>query len=201
MNARARPTLIGFDAVKHAYTINLRPVPSVTQVLAGLDDFSDIPADVLEFARTRGQHVHEAMALLARDALDWSSLDPQLLPYVEGGRRFFDESGLTVVASELVVGSALYRVAGTLDLIGYWRGSECLIDFKVMTRYPHTVGPQTAGYRLLYSETYKTRAPTRRLGVLLMPNNYRVKPLDDKRDETIFLSALNIHHWSASHVA
>jgi hypothetical protein len=194
---------IAFDAERHAYTLAGRPVPSVTQVLGdvGLEDFSGVPAEALEFARVRGQHCHEAMALIARDLLDWSSLDAELLPYVESGARFLRESGLTIIASELIVGSAMHRVAGTLDLIAYWRGAESVIDYKFTATFPRSVGPQTAGYSALYRETFRTPPPKKRFAVLLSPIGYRVHPLTDRRDETVFFSALNVYHWKHPHAA
>jgi hypothetical protein len=155
---------------------------------------------VLEHARVRGQHVHEAMALLVREELDWSSLDPELIPYIEGGKRFLDESGITVIASEMRVACANIGCAGTLDLCGYWRNSEAIIDWKATATMPPTVGPQTAGYDRLYQSMFGGRS-RRRYCVQLKPRAYKVYPLPDPADWSIFQSALNIHHWRQRHAA
>jgi hypothetical protein len=50
-----------FDANRHLYLVQGRPVPSVTQVLhsAGLGaDYSMVPPEVLERKRIIGQFVH-----------------------------------------------------------------------------------------------------------------------------------------------
>jgi hypothetical protein len=189
-----------FDQAAHAYTLNGRRVPSVTQVLQPLEMLDGIPDGVLERARLRGQHVHEAMALLVRDELDWSSLDHELVPYIEGGKRFLDESGLTVIASELRVGCARIRCAGTLDLLAHWRKSETFIDFKATAVMPATVGPQTAAYERLYQSMFGGRS-RRRYCVRLLPGDYKVHPLTDPADWSIFQSALNIHHWRQRNAA
>lgn len=185
---------LAFDKDQHAYTVNGRSVPSVTQVLQPLELLDGIPADVLEHARIRGQHVHEAMALLVRESLDWDSLDPELRPYIEGGKRFLDESGITVVASEYRVACAKLRLAGTLDLVGVLRNSEALLDFKATATLPKTVGPQTSAYERLY-RSMLGGITRRRYCVLLKPGDYKLHQLTDPADWSIFQSALNIHHW------
>lgn len=190
-----------FDNSAHAYTINGNRVPSVTQVLQSLEMLDGIPHSVLERARIRGQHVHKAMALLVRGVLDWHSLDAELVPYIEGGKRFLDESGITVIASELPVGCARNRCAGTLDLLGEWRDSAALIDFKATATVPPTVGPQTAAYDRLYHGMFGGGRLRKRYCVQLMPNDYRVHPLTDPADWSVFQSALNIWHWRNKHAA
>lgn len=189
-----------FDKSAHAYTLNGQSVPSVTQILEPLEMLDGIPVYVLEAARERGQFVHEAMALLVRDALDWSSLDVSLVPYIEGGKRFMDESGLVVIASEMRVACQRLRCAGTLDLFAQWRECECLIDFKATAAFPPTVGPQTAAYERLYQSMFGGR-PRKRYCVQLKPGDYRVHPLTDPADWSVFQSCLNIYHWRSKNAA
>jgi hypothetical protein len=143
-----------FDQASHTYTLDGVKLPSVTEVLRPLENFDGVPRDALEHARLRGQHVHEAMALLVREDLDWLSLDPELVPYLEGGKRFLEESGITVIASEFRVACKRLRVAGTLDLLGVLRNSECVLDFKAAAAVPLTVGPQCAAYEHLYRSMF-----------------------------------------------
>jgi hypothetical protein len=189
-----------FDKSTHSYTLNGRAVPSVTQVLEPLEMFDGIPAHVLEAARERGQFVHEAMALLARDALDWSSLDLDIVPYVEGGKRFLEESGAIVIASEMRVACARIRCAGTFDLLAHLRDTECLIEFKATAALPRTVGPQTAAYDRLY-QSMRGGRPRKRYCVQLKPGDYKVHPLTDPADWSVFQSCLNIHHWRNKNAA
>lgn len=189
---------IEFDKDLHEYTLGGRVLPSVTQVLDTLVDFRFVDAAVLEAARVFGNHVHDAMALLVRDELDWHSLDPALVPYIVGGQRFLDESGITVIASEMRVACKRMRCAGTLDLLGVIRNAEAIIDFKATAAIPPTVGPQCAAYERLYHSMFGG-PKRRRFCVQLRENDYRVVPLTDPADISIFQSALNLHHWRTKH--
>ena len=189
---------IDFDEVAHAYALDGEPVPSVSQALRLLEDFEAIPPATLERARRRGQYVHEAVALLVREALDWESLDSELVPYLVGAQRFLAETDLTVIASEVRVASRKLRVAGTADLLSHWRKSEALFDFKATAAVPRSVGPQLAAYDALYRETFGGRA-RRRYCVQLKPNDYRVVPLTDPADMSIFVSCLNV--WRYKHAS
>jgi hypothetical protein len=187
-----------FNKERHEYQLDGKPLPSVTQVLDPLCNFSKVDPQVLEAARVFGNHVHDAMALLVRDELDWTSLDPALVPYILGGKRFLDESGVTIIASEMRLADRTLRYAGTLDIVGMWRNAESLFDWKATATIPDTVGPQTAAYNRLYSARFGM--PTRkRFCVQLRPNDYRVVPLTDPADWSIFQSALNLHHWKHKH--
>jgi hypothetical protein len=188
-----------FDAATHTYTLRGTVLPSVTEVLRPLETFAHVPTDALEWARGRGSTVHEAMALLARDDLDWQSVDPDFAPYVRAGAKFLTDSDVTILGSELRVYSERLRCAGTLDLVVQWRTRPALLDFKATAQVPATVGPQTAGYEHLYREQYGAKKRLQRYCVHLLPDDYRVIPLEDSRDESIFLSALNLYHWSKQH--
>lgn len=190
---------IEFNHERHEYSVNGKVLPSVTQVLDTCVDFRMVDPDVLEAARLFGNHVHEAMALLVRDELDWSSLDAALVPYIIGGKRFLEESGVVVVASELRLASPYLRYAGTLDLAGVIRSQDALFDFKATAAIPPTVGPQVAAYERLYADKFGGARKRRRYCVQLRENDYRVIPLTDPADWSVFQSALNLHHWKQKH--
>lgn len=193
------PMALSFDPSTHTYRVGGVIYPSVTEVLGPAETFAGmfegVPAEAFEIARERGSYVHEAMALLARGSLDWDSLDEAWVDYIRTGQRFLAESGLIVTGSEVQVYSERLRVAGTIDLLGIWRRRSALLDFKVSAVVPVTVGPQTAGYKFLYQDLYGTKDPIHRFAVHLSPTEYRVIPLEDSRDEAIFLSSLNLFHW------
>lgn len=190
---------LSFDPATHTYRVGGVVYPSVTQVLGPAETyagvFDSVPVEALETARERGTYVHEAMALLVRGSLDWDSLVEPWAQYIHTGARFLGDAGIVVTGSEVPVYSERLRVAGTIDLLGMWRRGAALIDFKASAVVPATVGPQTAGYQLLYRDLYGHKERLRRYCVHLTPSEYRVVPLEDSRDETIFLSALNLFHW------
>lgn len=196
-----------FDPISHTYRVGGVVYPSVTEVLAPAETFAgvfeNVPIDAFELARDRGTYVHESIALLVRGALDWTSVEPTWEPYVRAAERFLTESGLVVTGSEVPVYSEHLKVAGTIDLLGIWRDRQSLIDFKTSAGVPPTVGPQTAGYFLLHRDLYGgKKARTNRYCVHLTPATYpgyRVIPLEDTRDFSIFLSSLNLYHWGVRH--
>ncbi len=186
---------IEFDAPTHTYKLDGRRVPSVTQVLEPATDWSFVPAWQLEAARALGQDVHLAINLMVQQRLDWESVDPAVLPYVNGARRFLKESGATVLASELLLGSERLQVCGTLDLLLEWKGWEYYADWKVCDTIPKTVGAQLSGYEILYADMYRAgrrNYRARRVSIRLKPNGYtvdRMKP--DNGDEAMFTSHAN----------
>lgn len=192
-----------FDAPTHTYRVGGVIYPSVTEVLrpaetfAGL--FDGVPDGALELARERGNYVHEAMSLLVRGTLDWRSVTEPWVQYIRTGARFLSDSQIVVTGSEVPVYSERLRVAGTIDLLGLWRERFSLFDFKASAMIPVTVGPQTAGYTFLYHDLYGSKGRVHRYCVHLTPAEYRVIPLEDSRDEAIFLSSLNLFHWGSRH--
>lgn len=180
-----------FDAETHRYTVNGRAVPSVTTVLSILQDFGAVPAEVLARAAEFGTHVHQAVHMSNEGTLDEASLDPALAPYLEQWRRFLTETGAIVIQSELRVFHRGLRYAGTVDSIAEWRGSRCVIDVKT-GEVPRTVGPQTAAYAMAYQSSECGPMPRRRYCVQLTADTYKVHPLTDPADWSLFQSCLNV---------
>lgn len=63
---------------EHVYLLNGEVLPSVTQILKPLHDFSAVPADVLERACRFGTAVHKTIELYLAEDLDEDSLDEPL---------------------------------------------------------------------------------------------------------------------------
>lgn len=186
---------IEFDAPKHAYAIDGVRVPSVTQVLEPQNDWSMVEAWQLEAARALGQDVHTAVNLLAREVLDWESLDIALAPYVRGAKLFLEEFGGVVLAAEQMVASKRLGVAGTLDALLSKKRWIYFVDWKISAAVPSTVGAQLAAYMELYADMFCSgRKPLRahRLCVRLRPNGYSCERMDAfNGDWALFQSCLN----------
>lgn len=120
--------VIEFHEPTHTYSVNGRPVPSVTQVLkeAGLIDTTWYN----EWGKHRGSTVHRCMQLLAEDRLDLASVDPRIQGYVDAGARFMDEINFEVERTEMHVCNEKLRFAGTLDLFGRRKNNPAIIDYK-----------------------------------------------------------------------
>lgn len=192
--------MVTFDEPSHTYQVNGKHVPSVTQVLSVLSDFSKVPWQVMERARERGQLVHEAGELLIRDELDWSSIDSEIQAYLVGLRKFLKDTAITILSTEQVVCDPSMGYAGTLDAIGYWRRGRALFDWKTSLALPSTVGPQLSAYAhaLKVSTGEDIR---RRYCVRLSPGDYRIDKCADPVDWSTFVSCLNIHKFKERHAA
>lgn len=192
-----------FDAEAHRYSTHAGEVwPSVTQVLEPYSGLEMVPRHYLEHRAALGKAVHETVALYLADELDEAALDDTLRDYLSGFVRFLDESGFVPTASEVMVWHPKMRYAGTLDLLGQFprRGGQSLLDLKISEALPKTVGPQTAAYAEAYSQCHMGGRPNLfsryclRLGV----DSYRLDPLTNPTDFSVFLAALTLHRWRNS---
>lgn len=190
---------IDFDPGLHRYHIEGRHVPSVTQVLDHLNDWSHVPAIDLECARALGREVHEACNLMVRAQLDFTRLDPAIRPYVDGAQKFLQENEGVILASELRMGSSALGFAGTLDLLLEQDTDLWVIDWKTSQVVPTTVGAQTAAYEILFNcmrdptfRPWMPRPRVRRCCVRLGMGTYRIQMLNDfRKDWNDFSSCLN----------
>jgi hypothetical protein len=143
--------MLNFDQTAHRYTWHGKRVPSVTQCLEPLFDFSQVPAGVLERKRQIGRAVHEAIQIELTEGVDPDSIVPACRGYFDAWCRFRDECEFEPVLVEYLVhndelGEGL-RYAGTLDEWGLLQGYPALIDWKTtMLLNADAVGAQTAAY-------------------------------------------------------
>ena len=113
---------LSFEPQGHVYRYNGRVVPSVTQCLSIVNDLSFVNPARLEAARAFGVNVHLAVEFWNRGTLDVESLDPELLPYLQGWLKFTRESGVEITASEQRIYNKQLRYAGCVDAVGSLRG-------------------------------------------------------------------------------
>jgi hypothetical protein len=184
---------ITLDEAGHVYRFGGHVVPSVTQVLSILNDFSDVDPELLERSAEFGRNVHAAIDLDNRGALDEAALDPEITPYLAQWRLFVRESGLTIVQSEARVFHPALHYAGTVDVVGFVREEPWVIDVKTGS-IPRSVGAQLEGYRQALG-----LKKARRMCVKLTADGYRLKECKGASDFSLFQSCLNI--WRFKHAA
>ncbi len=189
---------LAFDEASHTYRLEGRVVPSVTQVLDPLYDFSRVPPEVLERKRQLGTAVHKAVELDIAGTLDPDSIAPELDGYLRAWAQF-KASGFHPQASELRLASKS-GYAGTLDLICTQGPDVWLIDIKTAAQHSPVMALQTAAYAQLYAEHDPARATVKRGAVLLAPDGtFNLIPHTDRSDLRVFLSLLTIHQWRKTH--
>lgn len=141
------PPQIQFDADTHTYTLNGRPVPSVTQINDATLG-SGFQAD--DYYLKRGSANHACYALIAQG--QEFDCDLESAGFVKGCRLFFNEAQPQVLAVEKRVYSVRHQFAGTLDLLAVMPGMKMpvILDWKgsLNNRLPF----QLAGYAIALEE-------------------------------------------------
>lgn len=185
-----------FDAGSHTYRWQGTVVPSVTQILQPLVDFSRVPADVLKAASAFGTAVHKACELDDLGDLEEALLDPALAPYLAGWRKFRREHASEWDLIEQPLFNPSLRYAGTPDRIGRVDGVLAVVDIKSSSTLLPAVGPQTAAYARAYSHS---GAALQRFGVRLFPNGYELKQYSDPLDWPTFASLVTVRQFCERH--
>lgn len=145
--------MLTFDAAAHAYTLDDRPVRSVTGLLrkVGLVNFDRIPPSILAAAQDRGTKVHQAIHYFNEhdlDVLEFGRAFPGYAGYVQSWIRLMETGRLQTRLCEYRVACRAPRYAGTLDWLGLFDGQPALFDFA--TGHPKDAAKhlQTAAYAL-----------------------------------------------------
>lgn len=191
--------MLEFIEETHTYLLDGVRIPSVTDCTDLLNDYSAVPVQVMKAAAEFGQHVHAATELWDQGNLDEGALDPALVPWLAGWKKFVAESGFDVLAVEERVYSAKYRYAGTLDRRGILNGKPVIIDIKTPTVVPASAGPQTAGYQQAIEEMHGKKIKGRYAVQLKGDGTYRLYHYADKNDFNTFVSCLNVINWRNDH--
>ena len=196
-----------FDPKTHTYALKGLPIPSVTQVIAGTQDFLGVSEEVLEAARERGRRVHAATALYDTDG--WTpeveeAADSEICSYLEAWVKFVEDTGFNPLVIEEPVYSFRHRFAGTVDRVGWLRGTMVVLDIKTAAspgRLHPAVGLQVAAYEHAHN-TGQDRLPKAkaRYAVQLRPDGkYTLTQYVDKADLSVFLACLTLHNWRQRH--
>jgi hypothetical protein len=184
-----------FDPEKHEYWLDDRRMESVTEILgdAGLTDYRFSH----EWYMTRGKYIHTASEMIDRNTLDWTTLDPVLVPYCEAYRSFVEDCRPVVAVSEKPLYHATHLFAGTPDRVVKMNGRMVIMDIK--TGLPVAANwLQVAAYRELIQANENIHATQGAVLCLQDDGKYRLKTCnlkDMKRDYQIFLAALTVVRW------
>jgi hypothetical protein len=144
-----------------------------------------------DYTRDRGTAVHKAVELYERGTLDEDSLDPVILPYLDGWRSFRAGTGYESETLEQIVYSPLYRYAGTLDQTGFLGQKTCVLDIKT--------GPEQLWWAL-QTAAYNGVAKRAERYSLMLPGDGKWKLIkhENKSDWQVFLACLTVAGWRQS---
>lgn len=205
------PSPILFDPAAHRYTLSDgSDVPSVTRILKetgvstdfeGLGSMSDRLRQRIDYRRDLGSAVHADIHAADDNDLDWNTVHPAVLPFVEAWLIFREQMGLEPMARERIVYSPALRACGTLDGI-FRRGDRVvLVDAKIGDPKDAACHLQTAGYSLLWQADHDDIVITDRWGVRLQPEKrvpYEVFPYDDWTDFEKFRACVTVFYEQAT---
>lgn len=174
-----------------------RLLPTVTTVIG--DVLADFPDD--ELAMLRGRIVHHACALLDGggdgSGLDWPSLRPEYVGYVQAWEKFMKDTGFEILEVEQAVVCEKMGYAGTLDRVGILKEMTTILDIKTSRSIWKTEGVQTAAYAHAWKEMRGFRGKIQRITVHLTPEGkYNLAPpWKDVSDIYVFQAALQCYRW------
>jgi hypothetical protein len=207
-----------FDPDSHIYTAMGREVPGCTRVLdsGGLVNYRHVRPDILERKSKLGREVHRVTALYDRDALDFSSVDERVTPYLDSWIRFRKQTGFR---AELREHQVMAEVQGMfygmqIDAAGFTgvggRGSiDTVVEIKCVVRVLPHHAIQLAGYALGLPRSLQGKSITspmgrflgrRRIVVQLTPRGIpNIHECDQMEDADTFLYALWLSEWRRRH--
>ena len=185
-----------FDEAAHAYYLGTRRLPSVTQILAQLQDWSKVDPVALEAARIRGTHIHKMVELDVCGDLDEDTLAPEYTGYLQQWRKFRAEMQFKPLLCEQRVYHDVLGYAGTLDLLGMVGTHIYQVDIKTGV-VPRTVGLQTAAYHEAGVWIGCVPPTAGRATLQLHADGYKFRPIETAQayDLANFTAALNLHNW------
>ena len=192
-----------FDATEHRYfDAKMQPVPGVTQTLnnTGIVCYDHIPKAILDHKAEIGTAAHAASHYYDENDLEITTVDDEVIGYLEGWIKFRKESQVVVHAIEqrgiVIVDGMPYGY--TFDRDCTLEGQRTLIEIKCTAGIEISWGPQTAAYEaaLRAQETNPRQAPRRRVAVWLKPDGtYSLIPFTDVKDYHVWKWALGLETW------
>jgi len=195
--------MLTFEEGPHVYRYNGAVVPSVTQVLHGMVDYSRVDPAALDRAKKEGQAIHKMVELDILDELE--KLPKWLDGHYAAWQKFKRDKDFTPQGTEFRMYDPRLRVAGTLDLIGDMGqfAALALIDLKRSLYAGAVIGLQLAGYKKLWNDTMvplgHLRVRDRHALVLRANGTYKLEPFPDESDEQTFVACVMRHHWMTTH--
>ena len=179
-----------FDSEKHEYTLDGKTVPSVTQIIKPLSDFSNIPEETLAYASERGTAVHKACEIINLGQEFAGPLDSVIVPYVDAWQLFIKEKRVIITEAEQRLYHPTMKYAGTFDALAMIDDCEWLLDIKCIATLHPRIGVQLAGYEGLINRKVRRGAVQ-----LKSDGSYRFAEYKNKSDWPVFVSLLTIFNF------
>lgn len=181
--------MIEFEEATHTYRVDGQILPSVTQVMQTMGLVRPYTGD--PWYGERGTAIHKACELHDAGTLDFDSLDPRIVGFVEAYVKFMGESGMEFEYIESRFHHPSYRFCGCIDR------AVPLVDLK-------STSSACELQLVLYSELLRVSGidpgQTGYFLHLREDGSYRLAPYKyNRRDTGVALSAVTLFHWRKEH--
>lgn len=189
-----------YNDERHEYKVDGAIIPSTTQVL-DYEGFVDTTF-MNEHGRDRGGIVHLANKYLLEGRLNESTLDPRIIPYVDGTKKFIADMDYKPQIIERPMFHPIYLYGMTPDTIGTVRqfGDELvLIDWK--TGAPHQA---TIIQMASYLEGLRANGiEVKHVYIIYLKDDGTYKPelvKVTRKEINVFIYALTCMNWKHNHI-
>ena len=180
--------VLTYNDASHTYRLDGVVLPSVTQTLETAGIIQPYTGD--PWYGERGTAVHAATWLDDQGILDETTVDPQIVGFVEAWRTYRRESGFTPNGGETPLHHPLHRYAGTPDR---W-DAHLLVDIKTGKEAPWHILQRAAYRELLKQAGVKIKRDC--CVYLSGDGRYKVSYTSSTpQDLSVFLSALTLNRW------
>lgn len=190
-----KPEEFLFNAQDHSYWLAGVRIPSYSEIAKaeGLTDYSGVSAQVMEASRNFGENGHRMLRLFVEDNLDEESLDENLVPYLNGFKKFCGLHKMSPLDGwvENPTYSVKWKYGVTPDWIGYIDDKLTVLEYKFTSIIMVSVAIQTAAQKVAFQERTQMKVD-QRMVLQLLTDDFRVKRFDRASDEIGWLSAVNL---------
>lgn len=175
--------IFNFDEKEHAYTLNGRRFPSVTEIV---NDVFGISHSASDFYMHKGSMLHKAISLYLQGVLDETTVDERIKGKLEGAKKAIKEFQLNPLVIETPMYHKILMYAGTPDLL---TSDFIIVDWK--SSHSENSEIQQGGYfDLLEHNKYKVKKGYEI--VLTEEGKYKAETCDIKKGRRLFLAGLTV---------
>ena len=174
-----------FDETTHTYYLDGVKIPSVSEIISPLVDYSEVNPITLANACNYGKAVHRTIELWLKGILDEENLSEGLKQPLAEFKTFWENLESNLIFCELRKFDEGLRFAGTVDLLV----NNQIFDIKTRKYNPIIDDLQLSGYEIL------TGCKCDKFILELLPNKpYNFIKVNNKQAKSMFLYMLEYWH-------
>lgn len=197
LTAKLTPGFI-FDGALHAYYVNGRRVPGVSDILQRTGMIVESPFWT-DDGRDKGKRLHYFCSQIDRGSLDWSEVDLDIADEVFGYEQWIEKTGYKAIFTEEPLYSEICNFAGTPDSFGYFPDKTFVLLDRKRRKAQAVTELQLAGYVQLICERYQPQIFPHRIKCFALENfvggSPNIQPFNDRKALPVFLGLAAGVNW------